>query len=549
MKRSIIYYFLSLVCITGFAQNKSIPHLEKQGTATQLIVNGKPFLLLAGELHNSSTSSAAYMHAIWKQMAQKNLNTVIAGVSWELVEPEKGKFDFSLVDSMVMGARKQGLHLVLIWFGSWKNSASTYVPGWVKHNYETYPYVKDKSGKTLEVLSTFGDVTAQADAMAFGKLMTHVKETDSKQQTVIMVQVENEVGVLRSDRDYSDAANKAYAENIPADLSAYLTKNKNKYNLTPELYNAWKENGFKTTGSWEDVFGKNTVEDKDWKYLSYYTDELFMAYHYAKYIGSIAAEGKKAYDIPMYVNAWIKQPSTPYPGKYPSGGPQPEVMDMYRCAAPAIDMIVPDIYMPYFTWTCEQYHRLGNPLFIPETRGGELGSARAFYAFGEYDAMCFSPFGIDGDYLKDDALKAAYSTLGQLKELILKNQGKQHMKGVLVDTANEVQQITFGGYKMEAKLNDKSKNQVAGGIIISIAPDEFIIAGKGFDVFFAPEVAGNLPLVAIDKVDEGTYKNGQWIPGRRLNGDEVQTSTFSATGLRLPTGTYSIQHVKLYRFK
>jgi beta-galactosidase GanA len=164
---------------------KQIPHLEKQGTAARLVVNGKPMLLISGELHNSTAGGFEYMRTVWTRMAKKNLNSVIATVSWELIEPEEGKFNFDLVDSVIAGARKANLKLVLIWFASWKNAGSVYIPSWVKKNYEKYPRVKDERGKPLEILSTFGETSARADAKAYSALMRHIKETDSKQQTVV----------------------------------------------------------------------------------------------------------------------------------------------------------------------------------------------------------------------------------------------------------------------------------------------------------------------------------------------------------------------------
>jgi hypothetical protein len=449
---------------------------------------------------------------------------------------------------MITGARMRGLHIIVIWFASWKNSASTYMPAWVKKDTDKYPRVKDQSGKTLEILSAFGDASCEADAAAFRALMKHIKETDQQYQTVVMVQVENEVGILNADRDYSAVANKAFVNAVPKELSHYLTSNKEK--LIPELAEVWKAAGAKTSGSWEEVFGKSIVNDKDWKAFSYYTEELFMAWHYAKYIGRVAAAGKAEYPIPMFVNAWLKQPDTKWPGKYPSGGPLPQVMDMWRAAAPAIDMIVPDIYMPYFEWVCEQYHRMGNPLLIPETRGGNIGAARAFYVFGQYDAMCFSPFGIDGDYRADNPLAESYAVLNQLKDLILQQQGKGTMAGILVDSSSLVKSFDLGSYHIEAHLSTwPQKSAIAGGIIINIAPDEFIVAGKALDVLFTNTDKKDLSLVAIDYADEITFKDGKWITGRRLNGDEVNTSTWSGTGLKFSQSSYSIQHIKLYRYK
>lgn len=522
----------------------AMPHLQKQGTATQLIVDGKPLLMLCGELHNSSTSNFDYMRPLWSRMVENNLNTVVAEISWELVEKEKDKFNFSLVDSMIDGARKQGLHLILIWFASWKNGASTYMPSWVKTDVKKFPRVKDASGKTLEILSTFGQASMEADAAAFKALMKHVRDIDQQQQTVVMVQVENEVGVLNSNRDYSEVANKAFNSNIPKELTTYLISHKNE--LTPELYNVWKQNGFKTSGAWKEVFGHSSFNSNDRESLFFYTEELFMAWHYAYYINKVAEAGKEAYPIPMFVNAWLKQPDDSWPGKYPSGGPLPQVMDMWRAAAPSVDMIVPDIYINSFKEVCAQYHRLGNPLLIPETRGGAIGAARAFYAFGQHDAMCFSPFGIDGETI-DEEIQKSYEVLGQLQELILQYQGKESMAGILVDSLENTQKIQLGGYGIEAKLG--SGSGTSGGIMINTGPGEFIVAGKGLDIFFSPADKSDSLYIAIDTLEEGTFVNGKWLPGRRLNGDEEHTSTFGSTGLRFPSAAYSIQKLKFYRYQ
>ena len=294
--------FYSLLTLVANAQSneQTIPHLEKQGTAARLVVNGKPMLLLCGELHNSSTGGLDYMRPIWKRMAEKNLNSVIAAVSWELIEPTEGSYDFTLVDSTIAGARAANLKLILIWFASWKNGGSIYMPAWVKKDDKKFPRVKDKSGKSLEILSTFGEASMKADAKAFAALMRHIKETDSRYQTVIMMQVENEMGVLdnpgqpgNAARDYSPAADAAFHAEVPGPLIKYLERNKDS--LFPELKKVWADNGYKKTGNWEEVFGKSFLkaDQKDWKSYSFYTEELFSAWNYANYAGQVAAAGKK----------------------------------------------------------------------------------------------------------------------------------------------------------------------------------------------------------------------------------------------------------------
>ena len=314
------------------------------------------------------------MAPIWDKMKRKHLNTVIAPVYWELLEPSEGKFDFSLVDSMLCGVRAQDLHLVILWFGSWKNGYSTYVPAWIKNNTAKYARAKDKDGNSFEMLSGLYPASQNADAKAFKVLMHHIKEVGSKYQTVIAIQVENEIGLFKSPRDYGKLANEAYERGVPADLMKYLYDNKSK--LQPELDSARKANGYKMNGSWEDVFGKSKFEA-------------------------------------MYVNAWITQPSFHYPGKYPSGGPIPHTLDVWRAAAPAIDFISPDIYVPSKVdrHTMEQYRRSGNPLFIPEIRPGAQSASEAFWAYGQLDAIAFSPFGIDDLPVEEDEITKTYEVL------------------------------------------------------------------------------------------------------------------------------------------
>ncbi len=536
--------------------SKQIPHLEKQGTATRLVVEGKPFLMLSGELHNSTCGGFDYMEPVWKALAKKNLNSVIATVSWELIEPEEGKFDFALVDSIIAGARKADLKLGLIWFASWKNAGSTYIPSWVKKDYEKYPRVKDEQGKPLEILSTFGNASCDADARAFAELMRHIKKVDARKQTVVLMQVENEMGILdnmgkipgNARRDFSDPANLAYNSQVPKELIDYLVEHKE--DLFPELYNVWKINGFKTTGSWEEIFGKSEFrpDKEDWQFYSFYTEELFMAWNYGRYVEKIASEGKSKYPLPMYVNAWLKQPFSYWPGKYPSGGPLPQVIDIWRAAAPSIDFIAPDIYTDEFVWTCREYTKSGNPLFIPETIGGQLGAARVFYVLGEYSAGCFAPFGIDGEInMVNDPLDESYKILQNMSSFILENQGKGTMKGILVDTLSPEQEFELGDYFMKADLATGRKTGTAGGLIVKTGKDEYIIAGKDLDVFFIPKA--DSMRIGIDAVDEGTFKGGQWIATRRLNGDETHASTWSGTGVKLPPGKISIQKVSLYHYK
>ena len=331
--------------------NAAFPHLEKRGSATQLIVDGKPFLILGGELHNSSASSLVFMKPIWPRLAAMHLNTVLTPVSWELLEPEEGRFDFALVDGLIREARQNKLRLVLLWFGSWKNTYSSYAPAWVKRDSKRFPRVETSDGHGTERLSPFSEANRDADARAFAALMRHLRETDSEAHTVIMVQVENEAGVIPDSRDRSAVANAAFSEAVPSKLTRYMQQHREA--LVPEFRAVWEGSGSKTSGTWEEIFGKGAL-----------TDDLFMSWHFARYINQVTAAGKAEYPLPMFVNAALIRPNY-QPGQYNSGGPLPHAMDVWRAGGPDVDFLAPDIYFDNFAEWCRKYRRPDTPLFIP----------------------------------------------------------------------------------------------------------------------------------------------------------------------------------------
>jgi hypothetical protein len=563
---SLIAACVGLVLTTTSAQSQTaptIPHLEKQGTATQLVVDGKPFLVLAAELHNSSASSLEYMKPLWPKLVASHLNTVLATVSWELIEPQEGKFDFRLVDGLLQEARANDLHLVILWFASWKNGKSNYQPLWVKTDQTRFPLACSSDGKSMPIMTTLSDANRDADARAFAALMRHLREVDGKQHTVLMIQVENEVGTLGDSRDRNPAANEAFAKPVPKDLMDYLVQHKNT--LAPELLKAWATNGFKTAGTWEEMFGPGkpasvelygpdlTDDKKDiyWRQLNWASDEFFMAWRYSMYVNKVAAAGKAEYDIPMYVNTWLQQQGCPRPGEYPSGGPTPQVHDIWRFGAPAIDILSPDLYIDQFAETCARYTRNGNPLFIPESQAGLRGAANAIYAFGACNAIGYSPFGVDRFAGSDLELARAYDFLSSVSPLILANQGKGTMTAVLLDPTNATQTFQLGNYKIEAKFWTPppwahATNTIPGpiaGLFISTGPDDYIIMGRNLAVNFSS--TNEAENVGIGTDEEGVYENGRWVPGRRLNGDEVP----EWKALHFRDDKYSIQHVKVYRYR
>lgn len=541
LKYAACLLIFSILCVhTVLSQNA--PHLKKEGNRTQLIVNGEPFLSLAGELHNSSSSSLEYMEKLWPTLRQLNLNTVLAPVSWELVEPEEGQFDFALVDGLIAQARKNDMKLIFLWFGSWKNLVSTYAPAWVKNNPKRFPLFYNKDNEKYQMLSSFAVEAQKADARAFAALMKHIKQADAAQQTVIMMQVENEVGTDFGERDHSTLADKAYNGQVPAQLMTYLQKQKKA--LKPELKQLWADNGYKTTGTWPEVFGNGQL-----------CNEIFMAWHLALYIGEVIKAGKAEYDIPMFVNASVGRQSLK-PATYPSGGPVPFVMDVWYAAAPGLDMLCPDIYRGDFDYICREYTFGGTPLYIPEaTRAGDMGAINAIKAFCNHGAMGFSPFGIERYY--DNAQVAEsfsqmYGVLNELTPLILKKTPRQEMIALVADTAKKEYSATIGKYKIDYSTRWKEQGYA---IVINTAPDEFLVVGKNINVHFSLANRTKNQVTGILSAEEGRYEAGRWKAERRMNGDEIMLDYgFSSqykkgkSGNGLAFGGLSMQWVKLYAY-
>jgi hypothetical protein len=522
-----------------WAQNATaIPHLQKQGTAIQLIVHNKPFLMLGGELGNSSASNLKYLAPIWPKLKTMHLNTVLVPVYWEFLEPQEGIFDFTLVDSLVDSARKNSLKIVILWFGTWKNSMSCYAPYWIKIDQKRFPRSRTKNGKAVEILTPFSDENRNADAKAFATLMNHLRTIDREQNTVIMVQVENEIGMIPDARDYCAEAEKAFEGRVPIEFIAYLQGNKEL--LGNELSHAWERAGMKTSGTWEEVFGKSVQ-----------TDEIFMAWYFAKYTNDVAKAGKKEYPLPMYVNAALIRPNYK-PGQYPSAGPLPHLMDVWHAAAPHIDFLAPDIYFINFAEWLGKFDRAGNPIFIPEADLRQ-SVTNAFYAFGQRNAMGYSPFSIESAANpENNQFNKGYDILHQLTPLILKNQGTGTMEGFLLDSAAQTAHIKLGDYIFTVKheytwpyaVHGEGESPRSGGLIIEAAQDEFYIAGSGVVLTFQSATEDGT-TVGIASMDEGSFVDETWIAGRRLNGDQDHQGRL----MYFPGGEYGIQKVKLYTYK
>lgn len=499
MKKYLLV-IIYLWCLSSNIWGIDVPsRLVKNDNGTyQLIVNGSPFIMLAGELHNSSSSTAEYLNSLWKPLKDLNLNTVLASVAWEQFEPQEGIYDYTLIDNLINEARRHQLKLGILWFGSWKNGESSYAPTWVKEDTRRFVRVQTADGKEIETLSPFCENTMRADAKAFRALVKHIREVDQMCGTVIALQPENEVGVFQ-DMDYSPTSVKAYEQKVPAILMDYMKKNRQR--LHPEFRSIWEEHGLKGTGTWKEVFGDN-----------HWSKSFYTVWQYASYVNFVAAAAKEVYPLPTFCNCWLVQKPEDLPGVYPNGGPVSRVMDIWKAAAPNVDVLSPDIYLPDFKNIVKDYHRADNPLWIPES---VMKPANAFWAFGEHDALCYSPFGIE-DGAGNFIFAQSYKVLGELMPLITRYQGTERMIGIMKSEDEKERVVVMGDYNLRIVYESDD----AYGLIIQTETDEFIVAGMNMKVYFSS--VNSQKIGYIKQVWEGGFSaKGEWRTTRLLNGDET----------------------------
>lgn len=544
------------MALLGLTMNLTAqPRLVKTGSRATLEVDGKQMLILGGELSNSAATSVNDIQEVLPRMAALGLNTVLVPAQWDLIEPSEGAFDFTTIDTAIRSARQHNLKLVLLWFGAWKNSMSCYAPLWVKEDTRRFPRAVTASGKPLEIASAFSENVFQADCRAFTALVKHIKEVDAQEQTVVMLQVENEIGMLESARDHSAAANKAFAK---ADWRKALSAARN---VSPKK--------------------RRLPADAD-------EDEVFMAWHYARYVQRLAVEARKIYDLPLYVNAAMNSRGRK-PGEYPSAGPLAHLADIWKAAAPDIDILAPDIYDTGFKQWAARYDMADNPLFIPESRCCQNSGVRALYTFGQHEAVGFSPFAIDQSSSADTReVSRAYSLLRQLQPILIKQRAKGTVRGVLFDQQDRDTTLTYGPLTLECRHNltlpwdpratDGSTWREGGAIIISLGKNDFLIAGSGVVVEFKSEaerraslaksgaqqalgedgfaqqgggVSGSVAQwkgtrMGIGLVDEVTVQpDGTLQYVRRLSGDQ----THQGRHVRIGMDDYQILHVRLYEYR
>jgi len=491
----------------------TIPHVKKLNDIATLFVDDEPFIALSGEIHNSSASNLEYMNThVWPNLKSLNMNSVIVPLYWELIEPKERHYDFSLIDGLIQQARENSMRLIFLWFGLWKNAESMYVPQWMKQNTDTYFRARKSTGEALNTISPLCQAAVEKDAYAFSQVMNHIKSVDSKHHTVIVMQVENEIGLLGTDRDYSPLAEEEFNQTVPLSVA----------------------NAFQVSGTWEQAFGYDAAE-------------YFMAYHFAKAVEHITHSGQNAYPLPCYANAWLEQ----YPwraGTYPSGGPVFKMYRMWKTVAPSLFCLAPDIYVPYVADVMDEYKQDGNPLFIPEVRKDAVSATYALYAVAGCNALCYAPFGIE-DLMLDVSkiekpplelmrelnidpsafeiegsasyLARSYSIIEHIKPLYFDYRGTNHLQSFVKRNEHDFgKMLHFNNYDVLVSYRPKTPLQpISGGIIIELSQHEFLVVGVMFKLQFLSKPNKNTKVDYLH-VEEGELLHGEWQGGRVLNGDE-----------------------------
>ncbi len=500
-----------LWAVAAIVSSAQAPRLVEKDGRHALLVDGKPYLILGGQIHNSSAWPSE-LPQVWASMEELHANTIEAPIYWEQFEPQPGKFDFTNVDAIVTGAREHHLHVVLAWFGTWKNGNMHYVPAWVKSDTAKYPRVIRNDGEPIDVLSPLSRNTLDADKTAFAALMRHLKEIDADNHTVLMLQVENESGNIGSVRDYSAEANKLFADQVPADMLAASGKH---------------------GGTWQQAFGGEA-------------DEMFQAYYQAKYINEIASAGKREFEIPCYLNVWLDYQAGALPQRqldnpgvaYPSGGAVQKLVGLWKKLAPSIDVISPDIYSDdsvFYRYVLDAYRRKDNALFVPETSRSDSFAKFIFYALGE-GTIGFSPFGIDqsGWNISGDERWSAHARNFALLEPVQREIAQLEFDGKLKTAVEEPGQtskeldfgdwqatVAFGFPQQDGRRAPGTKDAHAAAVVGELGPDEFLVMGIDASVIF--HLPGKLPWMRSQflSVEQGTYENGVWRPLKLWNGDET----------------------------
>jgi hypothetical protein len=501
------------------------PHLERVGERSVLFVEGWPHTVLTAEIPWWDLVYGRYsetLHAydnLYPAARSLGLNALKVPVKWSVVEPEKGRFDFSYVDHAKELAERHGLKLVLGWFGHYASgdgtiyrnlSGEVFAPMDIVEDDRTYPRAVDGDGVAHHnAISYDDDAVIDREERAFRAFMEHLRETDARTRTVLMVQVENEIAVFGSDRrnrklwrDHSPASNRLFAAHgFEDDLR----------------YSAWS--------------------------LS------------SRWIRRLTDTGAEVYPLPFFLN---------YVGgtivDWMVGGAPGEDVATYLENCPHVSFIGLNLYADRMSTVndlrsaLERYAVGRNQPSITETNsdGGPVAPRLAFVAVGEFGAPIFAPWALNVSYptrfepyVTADgtlangapALRDSYTALGKALSPV------SYYAGTLKQKVFMAQQP--GRPFSTLSDLDGARIQVSGSgdgqaIVIHPAPGEFIVVGFRCRVSIWDDdyVWPDLRRV---RVEAGRFEGNGW------HAEGVPHATFNQASRSLGVTLATPQVVRVFR--
>lgn len=495
-----------------------LPRIETRNGRHMLLVDGEPFLILGAQVHNSS-NYPAMLPKVWPVVRQLGANTVSVPIAWEQVEPVEGRFDFSFLDLLLKEARANDVRLILLWFGTWKNTGPAYTPLWVKSDPRRFPRMRKPDGTAHYVLSPHGRATLEADKSAFVRLMQHLKAADP-QHTVIMVQPQNEIGSYGLMRDHSLEAERLFRGPVPPELARLKGRR----------------------GSWTEVFGD-------------FAEQAFTSWHMARYVDEIAAAGKAVKPLPMYANAALGDAfDAKAAASSATGGPQWNMIDVWKAAAPNVDLVAPDIYnrdARAVAAYLDHYSRPDNALLVPEI-GNAADYARFFWPVLGHGGIGFVPFGMDASGYSNYPLGAkrldaetihAFASKYRLFRPIARQWARiaaeKPVWGDAKGADSGDQSRVMGRWRITAQYElwefgerdwtwiqtdpHPTKGKPVGGFVVAqLGPDEFLVSGSDVRIRFGLDKPAPGESGGVWRVEEGTFDDrGRWAAARVWNGDQT----------------------------
>ena len=546
-----LFCFVQAILLTALSNSWSaraadIPRLQKNHGAWQLMVDNKPFLMRGGEFSNNvyeAPKDIQFLEMMLDAYQGYDLNTLLVPISWRSLEPEEGRFDYRMIDNLIEQCRKRDLRVVVLWFGAIKNGGLHYAPRWVLNDRGRFFRAKKPDGKDVYAVSPFCEAAWQFDIRAFTNLMTRIKEKDAGKYTVIMIQPENETGCQEIDetRDHCPLAEKAWTSPVPEDLMKYVTTHDGE--LIQWLQKVWERNGKRNSGAWPEVFGADTDGQK-----------IFMSYYIGQFIERVATAGKTIHPLPMFINDWLGDVNSP---GGPIGGPDFQMMDVFRVTTPSAFALCPDIYQENFKAWLAGYGQKDNPILVPEARSDARAAQQCWYTYFQHDGLLYSPYMLVPREAEQSAVPAnlaysnlqmSYSAIKEMEKLILAKQGL-HPRELLCfeldknERLGKAFQVEFQNFTIKAqatrawgKLWGDAEQETPGfAAIMKMGDNDFVVLGKSMKVDLQRDG------YAVAELTKGHFRDNEWVGELPL---EVKDDATSAS-LALTEAFEAIEQVRI----